>query len=90
MHKFSDIAVAVEYVFCAHDVQSCVPTTVLYVPEAHGKHTSPAPPVYPALHRQSVIATPGVLITIEFAGHAKHSCIEIELVFELYVVELQL
>ena len=51
----------------------------------HGKHASPAPPVYPALHRQSVISTPGMLVTAEFAGHAKQSSTETEFVLSLYV-----
>ena len=52
-----DAATAGENVLLPHSVHALGPTTVLYVPCTHPRHTCPLAPVYPALQRQSTASS---------------------------------
>jgi len=57
-------------VLFGQNVHAALPTPILYVPAAHGEHTPPFRPVYPALHAQAATAELK-LGESELPGHAR-------------------
>ena len=57
-----------EYDPAGHDTHALEPVTFLYCPAAHGEHTPPFGPVYPALQVQ-LLRNPLELGAREFPGH---------------------
>ena len=71
-HTFElSAATAVEYRPLAQSVHAAVPGTVLYLPAAHGAHSPPLAPVYPALHTHAVMRELAAMES-ELSGQARH------------------
>jgi hypothetical protein len=58
-HDATDTAaVVVLYKSTPQNVQARAPAVSLYLPAPHAVHVPPSGPVYPALHRHQLVATP--------------------------------
>jgi hypothetical protein len=68
IHCVTFVAATTEFLRCAQATHAEEPVTFLYFPATHATHTSPSFAVYPALQRQSALASSEML----FAWQLRH------------------
>jgi hypothetical protein len=77
-------ATVVEYVPGTQSVHNALPVPILYLPVAHGAHTTPSGPVDPALQVQAAGAKLAIG-ELEFGGHATQVAAVVAAVVAEYV-----